>query len=296
MSASSNTNGKQKAGGSKPVIKTYTGPAKHLEVAFKEQSRKGGNVTSRMGDYTDASKQHRKYTLRGKPADCDSFNDGVIEIYERLKAGKKGGKRSETPKPKHQHGGRKEMGARSGSPYPKHKERRDRSDSPPPRHKERGARSGSPYPKHKERGARSGSPYPRHKERGARSGSPYPRHKERGARSGSPPPRHKERRDRSDSPPPRHKERGALSGSPPRPRQTAINPYMPPRGVVNSYMPQRTAEDFRLGALGGNLGSVTVTTTTVSYSFGSKPKHTNPHTPGTDAWIRYFIDWNGGEC
>ena len=87
MSASSNTKGKQT--GQKPVIKTYTGPSKNLEDALKEQSGKGGKVTSRMGDYTDASRKHRHYTLRGIPADCDRFNVGVIQIYKEINASRR---------------------------------------------------------------------------------------------------------------------------------------------------------------------------------------------------------------
>jgi hypothetical protein len=237
---------------------------------LKKQSSiwKGEKVTSRMGDYTDASRKHRQYTLRGKPAECDRFNVGVQKLYKETNAGKQGGKRSETPKPN----GR---GVKRVSPPPRHKqsgrkERGDRSVSPPPRHKQSGRSKlhegertqrrmdSNPYAPHREV-----NPYAPHREV-----NPYAPHREV-----NPYAPHRE-----VNPYAPHRE---------------VNPYAPHR-EVNPYAHHRGVVNFGIGALSEKLESVTITT--ITYSFVSKPKHTNPHTPGTEAWTRWEVEWNGGEC
>ena len=133
---------------------------------------------------------------------------------------------------------------------------------------------------------------------GERSFSP-PRHrhegrKEMGERSFSLPPRnrwgHKEERGRSVSPPPR--PRGMYSN--PYAPQREVNPYAPQR-EVNPYAPQRGAGFFEVGALSENAESITITT--VTYKFVSKPKHTNPHTDiGSSEWTKWELEWNSGYC
>jgi hypothetical protein len=40
-----------------------------------------------------------------------------------------------------------------------------------------------------------------------------------------------------------------------------------------------------------------ITITTVTYKFVSKPKHTNPHADiGSDEWMKWELDWNSGYC
>jgi len=275
MSASRKTNGKQKAGGSPSVIKTYhyTGSDKSINTLRRQAKRwSGGKVTWRI-----VPDDPQKYTLMGTPGNCVAFHAGVKQLCDESNSSKKGkGREFRSESQTKQRG--KEYRRESQNPPPRHrqgrKETRRRSVSPPPRHrqgrKETRRRSVSPPPRHrqgrKEERRRSVSPPPRH-----RQGS-----KETRRRSVSPPPRHrqgsKETRRRSVSPPPRH--RGMHS---------------------NPYAPQREVGNFKVGALSENVESITITT--VTYKFVSKPRHTNPHTDiGSDEWMKWELDWDSGYC
>ena len=71
MSASRKTNGKQKAGGQKPVIKTYhyTGSGRSIDTLREQAKRwRGGKVTWRI-----VPDDPQKYTLMGTPENCSAF-------------------------------------------------------------------------------------------------------------------------------------------------------------------------------------------------------------------------------
>ena len=314
MSAIRKTNGKKNTGGQKPVIKTYryTGSDRSINT-LREQAKRwsGGKVTWRI-----VPDDPRKYTLMGTPGNCDAFHAGVKQLCDERNHRTKGKGREDR---------------RDSQPKPKARGREDRRDSQnPPKGKGREFRSESqPKPKANGRRDRSFSP-PRsrqgRKETREKSFSPPPRRRHggcKGARekSFSPPPRHfwgrKEERKRSFSPPPRR--RGMYSnpyapqreanpyapqreGNPYAPQregnpyapQREVNPYTPHRGV-NPYAPHRGAGNFEVGALSENVESITITT--VTYKFVSKPKHTNPHSDiGSDEWMNWELDWNSGYC
>ena len=221
MSASRKTNGKQKAGGSPSVIKTYhyTGSDKSINTLRRQAKRwSGGKVTWRI-----VPDDPQKYTLMGTPGNCVAFHAGVKQLCDESNSSKKGkGREFRSESQTKQRG----------------KEYRRESQNPPPRH-------------------RQGC-----KETRRRSVSPPPRH-----RQGS-----KEERRRSVSPHPRH--RGMHS---------------------NPYAPQREVRNFKVGALSENVESITITT--VTYKFVSKPRHTNPHTDiGSDEWMKWELDWDSGYC
>ena len=306
MSASRKTNGKQKAGGSPPAIKTYryTGSDRSINT-LREQAKRwsGGKVTWRI-----VPDDPRKYTLMGKPENCDAFHAGVKQLCDERNHSTKGKGREDRRDSQNPPKGKGREFRSESQPKPKARGREDRRDSQnPPKGKGRRDRSFSPPPR-----SRQGRKEPREK-----SFSPPPRRRHGGCkgardRSVSPQPRHfwgrKEERKRSVSPPPRR--RGMYSNpyaphrevNPYAPRRE-VNPYAPQREVnpyaphreVNPYAPHRGAGSFEVGALSENVESITITT--VTYKFASKPKHTNPHSDiGSDEWMKWELDWNSGYC
>jgi len=239
------------------------------------------------------------------------------ESQPKPKARGREDRRDSQPKPKAR--GREDR--RDSQNPPKAKGREDRRDSQnPPKGKGREFRSES-QPKPKANGGRDRSFSPPRSRQGRKetmekSFSPPPRRRHggcKGARekSFSPPPRHfwgrKEEREKSFSPP---RRRGMYSnpyapqreGNPYAPQREG-NPYAPqregnpyaPQREVNPYAPHRGAGNFEVGALSENVESITITT--VTYKFVSKPKHTNPHSDiGSDEWMKWELDWNSGYC
>ena len=270
MSAHSKTNGKQKASGSPPVIKTYryTGSDRSINT-LREQAKRwsGGKVTWRI-----VPDDPQKYTLMGTPGNCDAFHAGVKQLCDERNHSTKGKGREDRRDSQNPPKGKGREFRSESQPKPKARGREDRRDSQnPPKGKGRRDRSFSPPPR-----SRQGRKEPREK-----SFSPPPRRRHGGCKGA---------RDRSVSPPLRR--RGMYSN--PYAPQREVNPYAPQR-EVNPYAPHRGAGNFEVGALSENVESITITT--VTYKFVSKPKHTNPHADiGSDEWMKWELDWNSGYC